>query len=104
MPEIVTAFPDVEIAVADPGRLHPDQHLRTRGLRRRMIDLLQGGVEFGDLETLHRVSPVILVPPRYSDQGMMASHELSWRHGVKFRHRIAALLIRARTAGAETAA
>jgi len=26
-----------------------------------MINLLQGGVELGDLETLHRFSPVILV-------------------------------------------
>src|SRR4029078_493936 len=61
MAEIVAAFPDVEIAVADTGRPHLEQHLRTRRLRRRMIDLFQGGVELGDLETLHRVSPVILV-------------------------------------------
>src|SRR6266702_6056539 len=106
MAEIVAAFPDVKVAVADAGRLHLEQHLRTRGLRRRMIDLLQGGVELGDLETLHRFSPVILVldTPRYLDQRMMASDELTRRHGAQFRHLIAASPIRPRAAGAETAA
>ena len=56
--EIVAAFPDVQIAVADAGGLDLDQHLRSRRLRRRLIHLLQGGVEIGDLETLHRFSPV----------------------------------------------
>jgi hypothetical protein len=56
--EIIAAFPDVQIAVADTGRLHLDQHLRSRRLRRRLIHFFQGGIEIGDLETLHRFSPV----------------------------------------------
>jgi hypothetical protein len=51
----------VQIAVTDTGRLHLDQDLRSRRLRRRLIDFLQGGVEIGYLETLHRFSPVDLV-------------------------------------------
>src|SRR4249919_1527645 len=57
MAEIVAALPDVQIAVADAGRLHLDQHLGARRLRRRLLHLFQGGVEIGNLETPHRVSP-----------------------------------------------
>ncbi|MGY4319901.1 hypothetical protein ACVWW1_009228 [Bradyrhizobium sp. JR3.5] len=57
MAEIIAALPDVQIAVADAGGLHLDQHLRARWLRRRLIDLFQGGVEIDDLKTLHRCSP-----------------------------------------------
>jgi len=57
MAEVVAALPDVQVAVADAGGLDLDQHLRARRLRRRLIDLFQGGVEIDDLETLHRCSP-----------------------------------------------
>ena len=56
--EIVAAFPDMQVAVADAGRLHLDQDLGSRRLRGRLIHLFQGGVELGDLETLHRFSPI----------------------------------------------
>src|SRR5205085_7842685 len=59
MAEIVTAFPDVQIAMADAGRLHPDQHLRSQWLRRRLLHLSQGRVEIGHLETFHRFTPGI---------------------------------------------
>ena len=55
--EIVAAFPDVQIAVTDTGGLDLDQDLCARRLRRRLIHLLQGGIEIGDLETLHCFSP-----------------------------------------------
>jgi hypothetical protein len=58
--EIVAAFPDMQIAVADAGRLDLDQHLHSFGLRRRMVHFLQGGVELGNLETLHGVTPDVL--------------------------------------------
>src|SRR5260221_545973 len=61
MAEIVAAFPDMQVAMADAGGLDLDQHLRAGGLRRRLIHLFQGGIELGDLETLHRFSPGILV-------------------------------------------
>src|SRR4051794_4246771 len=100
MAEIVAAFPDVEVAVADAGRFHLEQHLGARRLRRRMIDLFQRRVELGDLETLHRFSPGFSVigqtlprlfwrdkrASRYSDQRMMASHELPRCDRAKFRH------------------
>jgi hypothetical protein len=57
MAKIVAAFPNVQIAVTDTGRLHLDQDLRSRRLRRRLIDFLQGGIEIRYLETLHRFSP-----------------------------------------------
>ena len=41
MTEIVAALPDVQVAVADAGRLHLDQHLRAGRLRRRFIYFLQ---------------------------------------------------------------
>src|SRR5262245_22749183 len=55
--EIIAAFPDVQVRVADAGGLDLDQHLRARRLRRRLIDLLQRRVEIDDLEALHRCSP-----------------------------------------------
>src|ERR1700686_3167940 len=58
MAEIITAFPDVQIAMANTGRLDLDQDLRSRRLRRRHIHLFQGCIEIGDLETLHRFSPI----------------------------------------------
>src|SRR5262249_610573 len=57
MAELIAAFPDVQVARADTGRLHLDQHLRASGLRRRLIDLLQRRIEIGDLKTLHGVTP-----------------------------------------------
>src|SRR5205085_9265362 len=64
MAEIVTAFPDMQIAMADAGRLHPDQHLRSRWLRRRLLHLSQGRIEIGHLETLHRFTPGIFALQR----------------------------------------
>jgi hypothetical protein len=58
MTEIVAAFPDVQIAVADARGLHLDQDLRSRWLGRRLIHFLQGRIEIGNLKTLHRCSPV----------------------------------------------
>src|SRR5664279_176153 len=118
MAEIVTAFPDVQIAVADAGRLHLEQHLGARRLWRRRIDLLQGGVEIGNLETLHRFSPDIIScwpgVARHSrsvvrclacaDQWMMAGGELTRRYAAQFRHFVDAALVRPRAAGAEAAA
>src|SRR4029077_3265982 len=84
--EIVAAFPDMKIAVANTGRLHLDQHLRSSGLRRRLIHFLQGGVELGDLETLHGVTPDVLAYDQtdtlavYLGQRVMASHVLAGRH------------------------
>src|ERR1700747_2880846 len=57
MAEVIAALPDVQVAVANAGGLHLDQHLRARRLRRRLIDFLQRGVEIDDLETLHSCSP-----------------------------------------------
>src|SRR6185437_10543824 len=58
MAEIIAAFPDVQIAVAHAGRLDLDQDLRSRRLRGRHVHLFQGRIEIGDLETLHRYSPI----------------------------------------------
>src|SRR3954449_3421939 len=65
MTEVVAAFPDVQVAVADAGGFYPDQHLRARGLRRWLVNLPQRRVEIGDLETLHDVFPgeVLAVAP-----------------------------------------
>src|SRR5882757_10823680 len=131
MAEIVAAFPDMQVAVADAGGLHLDQHLRSHRLRRRLIHLSQGRVEIGNLKALHRFSPLdgflcwanhgalfwsIFVwltgfhlaenapCPAYLDQRMMASRELAGRDRPQVRHLSHALLIRARAAGAETAA
>ena len=57
MAEIVAAFPDVQVAVADAGGLDLDQHLFPCRLRRRLVDFLQRRIEIGDLEALHGVSP-----------------------------------------------
>src|SRR5439155_3305058 len=48
---------DMQVAVADAGSLHLDQHLRAGRLRRRLVDFLQRRIEIGNLKTLHRVSP-----------------------------------------------
>jgi len=42
MAEIVAALPDMQVAVTDAGGLHLDQHLGSRRLRRRRIDLRAG--------------------------------------------------------------
>src|ERR1700730_8670860 len=67
MAEIVAALPDVQIAVADTGCLDLDQDLGPRRLRRRLIHLSQGGVEIGNLETLHSVSPDSSCSCRWAD-------------------------------------
>ena len=87
------------------------------------IHFFQGGVEIGNLETLHRCSPVVLVlegghchvcPSQTNvdrvfrrsgfDQWMMASGELAGRDRAQFRHFAGALRIGARAAGAKAAA
>ena len=74
MTKLIAAFPDVQVAVADTGRLHLDQHLRARGLRCRVIDFLQRCIEIGNLKALHGVTPAcFLAFPRLfnvrTDQG-----------------------------------
>ncbi len=57
MAEIIAALPDMQVAVADAGGLDLDQHLRTRGFRRGLINLVQRCIEIGNLKALHRVAP-----------------------------------------------
>src|SRR5215212_2893046 len=128
--EVVTALPYMQIAMADAGRLHLDQDLRSLRLRGRTIDLLQGLIKIRDLKTLHSFSPAsassknmrapyqlflllsgdwpaALQLPRglpRRDQWMMAGDELVRRHGTKLRYFIAAPLVRPRATGTETAA
>src|ERR1700732_5571860 len=85
MAEIVAALPDVQIAVADTGCLDLDQDLGPRRLRRRLIHLSQGGVEIGNLETLHRVSPDSSCSCRWAD---IATYCHAFVRGLLRRHRL----------------
>src|SRR5262249_61918515 len=51
--EIVDAFPEMQVAVADAGRDHPPQDLGTDRLRRRLLAPLQRGTALADVEALH---------------------------------------------------
>src|SRR5262249_25146492 len=63
--EIVAAFPDGEVAVADAGRLDPQQHFGARRLRRRHFDQLQRLFELGDPIAFH-----VRFPPRLPSSGI----------------------------------
>ena len=57
--QIVAALPDMQIAVADSGRAHLEQHLGPGGRDRRIIMGRQWLTEFLDLVAPHCVSPLI---------------------------------------------
>src|SRR3974390_890881 len=112
MAKFVAALPDMQIAVTDSGRIHPDQDLTSHRSRRRPLHFLQGRVEIGNLKAPHGLSPAVLfycvaVKPvtlsLYLYQGVMASGVLAGRDRAELRNFVATLLIGARPAGAEPA-
>ena len=61
-PKIIAAFPDMQVRMADAGRLDLDHNLMPGRFGVRQVCLLEGGAEIGDLEAFH--SSVLLDAPR----------------------------------------
>ncbi|KAG1522769.1 hypothetical protein G6F51_014578 [Rhizopus arrhizus] len=59
--QVITAFPQVDIAVAHPRRTDLQQHLRPLRGGRGLIHFLQGFAEVDDAIALHGMSPLVIL-------------------------------------------
>ncbi len=58
--EVVMAFPDMDVAVADAGGENAQQHLAAARLRRRPLEELKGRAALGDIVAFHDGPPLAI--------------------------------------------